>query len=231
VVAALRAGAGGAPYAFRVGGPPLIGRNAGRELARRELAKHIYHQGVSLTERILERIAGFLGRLFDQVNATVPGGWWAVVVLVALAVIVLGIVLTRLGPISLAHRAPGAPLLGTNIAAARDHRERAQQLAAAGDWAAAIREILRAMARDLEERAILPPRPGRTTDEFALEAGRALPRCAAELWSAARLFDDVWYGERPGTADGYARLTQLDAAVRAASPVPLEPAGAAGSAM
>jgi len=231
VVAAPPSGTGGAPYGFRVGGPPLIGRNVGRELARRELAKPIYAQGVSLAERILARIARFLSRLFQQVNTTVPGGWWAVICLATLAVIVLGVVLTRLGPISLAHRSRGASLLDANAATARDHRERAQRLAAAGDWAAAIREILRAIARDLEERAILPPRAGRTADELALEAGRALPGCAGELWSAARVFDDVWYGEQPGTADGYAQLRRLDAAVRAAKPVPLEPASATGSAM
>jgi uncharacterized protein DUF4129 len=203
------------------GGPPLIGRDAARALARRELAKPIYQQGTSLTERILEKIINFFGRLVQQVNTTVPGGWWALIVLGALAVIVIGVVLARLGPISLAHRVRRSAPLGDGVATARDHRERARELAAAGDWSGAIRESLRGIAKDLEERAILPPRPGRTADELAAEAARAMPGYGGGLWSAARLFDDVCYGERPGTAEGYARLRELDAAIRSARPLPL----------
>ncbi len=143
----------------------------------------------------------------------------------ALAVIILGAALARIGPISRAHRDRRGTLLGAGIATARDHRERADELAAAGNWSGAIRACLRAIARDLEERAILPSRAGRTADELAVEAGRALPGHAEELWSAARLFDDVCYGQRPGTPDGYARMRQLDAAIKSARPLPLQPAG------
>ncbi|WP_449066361.1 DUF4129 domain-containing protein, partial [Planomonospora algeriensis] len=58
---------------------------------------------------------------------------------------------------------------------------------------------LRAVARDLEERAVVEELPGRTADELAAEAGRALPGFAGELAEAARLFDDVTYGDLPGT--------------------------------
>ncbi|MGE5288551.1 MAG: DUF4129 domain-containing protein [Micromonosporaceae bacterium] len=222
---ALPVGAG----VFKAGGPPLIGRDTGRELARRELAKPIYHRGVSLAEQIYQKITNFLDTIFRHANASVPGGWWALVVLGTLAVIVLGVVLSRIGPIALGHRAGDRPLLGADVTTARGHRELARRLAATADWTGAIREILRAMALDLEERAILPPRPGRTADEFAMEAGRALPGYADDLMSAARLFDDVWYGGQPGTEDGYEELRRLDEAVGAARPVPLEPASAAGS--
>ncbi len=219
------------PTGYGVGGPPLISRAAARGMARRELAKPVYHQGVSFTDRVAEKIISLIGKLIQQVNSTVPAGWWTLVALGALAVIILGVVLTRLGPIALAHRARGTALHGGRVATARDHRERAQKRAADGDWSGAIRESLRAIARDLEERAILPPRAGRTADELAMEAGRALPAYGGKLWSAARLFDDVCYGERPGTPDGYAQLRELDAAVHAARPLPLEPAGAVGGAV
>jgi Domain of unknown function (DUF4129) len=208
------------------GGPPLIGREAGRGLARRELSKPVYHQGSSLSQRILEKIAAFLRAIFQHANTTVPGGWWAIVILATLVVIILGIVLSRLGPIALGHRDRSRRVLGAQAMTAREHRELAQRLAAESNWAGAIREILRAIALDLEERAILPPRAGRTADELAAEAGSVLPDCADELTSAARLFDDVWYGQRPGTEEGYARLRRLDTAVGAARPVPLAPAGA-----
>jgi hypothetical protein len=221
VVTGPPAGSATRPIGYRAGGPPLINRGDARGLARTELAKPIYHRSVSFTDRIIQKIISILGRLTHQVNANVPGGWWALMALGALAVIVIGVVLARLGPVSRAHRARGAVLRGGGVTTAREHRTRAQELAARGDWSGAIRETLRAIARDLEERAILPPRAGRTADELAAEAARALPGHGDELRSAARIFDDVCYGERAGTADGYARLRDLDAAVRVARPLPL----------
>ncbi len=58
---------------------------------------------------------------------------------------------------------------------------------------------------------MIPPRPGRTADELAAEAGAVLPGETAALGAAARLFDDVRYGGRAGSADGYQRLRDLDA--------------------
>src|SRR5690606_30430874 len=84
---------------------------------------------------------------------------------------------------------------------------------------------LRAVARDLEERAILDPMPGRTAAELAADAGRELPGLADELAAGARLFEDVTYGEMPGSAEGYARLVRLDEQVAAARPRPLTAGG------
>jgi hypothetical protein len=113
-------------------------------------------------------------------------------------------------------------LLDGTISAAKDHRSLGERHAATGEWAEAIRERLRAIARSLEERVILEPRPGRTADELALEAGSALPEQAGELVLGVRVFDDVWYGDRPGTAEGYERLKRLDERLQAAKPRPLE---------
>lgn len=220
---ALLASAGRWPDAAGLGQPPPIGRAAARELARRELAKSIYHRGDSVVARAWAEIVSQLDRLFGQANSALPGGWWALVALAVLAVIIVAVIVHRLGPVSAAHRLRRATLVGGATASARDHRERARQLAADGNWARAIRESLRAIAQDLEERAILPPSAGRTADELAVEAGRALPAWADPLRSAARLFDDVCYGDRPGSPDGYARLRQLDADIHTARPVPLQP--------
>jgi hypothetical protein len=78
---------------------------------------------------------------------------------------------------------------------------------------------VRAIAVELQERSILPPRLGRTADELAAEASGPLPAHAVRLRDAARLFDDVRYGGRAGTADGYQRLRDLDAGIRTAKPV------------
>ncbi len=208
-------------------GQPDVGRGEGRRLARDELSKAVYHPGAPLAQRILGTIGRWLARFYNDVNTATPGGWWAFVALAALAVIVIGVVRVLIGPVGRPHRRAGAgPLRGTRPLTARGHRERAARLAAEGDFAAAIIECLRAVAADLEERAVLAGDAGRTADEFAAEAGRALPAHADALLSAARLFDDVCYGGRQGTREGYERLRDLDAAVRAARPGPLvTPAG------
>jgi hypothetical protein len=97
-----------------------------------------------------------------------------------------------------------------------------------GDYSGAILECVRAIARQLEERGILAARAGLTADEIADEAGRVLPGDADALRAAARLFDDVCYGQRHGTQDGYQRLLALDARITAAqASQPAEPVAAA----
>jgi hypothetical protein len=195
-------------------GHPLVSRQTGQRLARAELSKAMYHPRPPLLERILNAIARFL----QSAQGTMPGGWWTLAALAALVVIVAAAILVWIGPVTRTTSRGAGALLASARRSARDHRQQAGRLAADGDFAAAIIEIVRAIAVDLEERDVLPPRLGRTAAEFAAEAGRALPDQAAELSAAARLFDDVRYGDRPGTAEGYQRLRDLDAAVRAARP-------------
>jgi hypothetical protein len=96
------------------------------------------------------------------------------------------------------------------------HRARADEAAAAGKWADAVRERLRAVARELESRGVLDPRPGRTADELAREAGSAVAAVAAPLQRGVRVFDEVWYGGRSADASSYAVLVEVDRAVREA---------------
>jgi hypothetical protein len=69
---------------------------------------------------------------------------------------------------------------------------------------------MRAIVRSLEERALLDIRPGRTADEAAAEAARALPTRADRLNTAARDFDDVTYGGRRASRQSYQRIAELD---------------------
>ena len=207
---------GPALHTVFAGGIPLIGRRAAQRLARAELAKPVYHLQPPLTQRILHAIAVWLGRLFRTAQG-LPGGWWAVVTLAAVVVIVAAIVLGRIGPVARAQRrarelaAPGRALT------ASDHRAAAGRLAEAGDFAGAICEAVRAIAAELDERGVLRPRTGRTADEFAAEAGRALPPHAADLLGAARLFDEVRYGRRAGTRPGYDLISSLDTRIGASA--------------
>ncbi|GAA1856835.1 DUF4129 domain-containing protein [Actinomadura bangladeshensis] len=203
-----------------------IGRDEARELARRELEKQIYQRDKpSMLERWWDEFAEWLQDLFNR--APTPGsqgsggGWVSIAIIVVIALVAVGLVVWLMwGRRNLRSRTD--PLLEEAPSTALDHREAAERHAAAGQWAEAIRERLRAIARDLEERAVLAARPGRTADELAAEAGEAVPELADELAAGVRIFDDVWYGDRPGTAEGYARMTDLDERLRAMKPKPLE---------
>ena len=73
-----------------------------------------------------------------------------------------------------------------------------------------MRERLRAVVRELEALGVLDPRPGRTADEVAREAGTAVPEVADDLSRAVGVFAEVWYGGRPADAEGYAVLVEVD---------------------
>ncbi|MGO9080488.1 MAG: DUF4129 domain-containing protein [Streptosporangiaceae bacterium] len=191
-----------------------IGRGAAQRLARRELSKAMYQP--SLRQRVLNAVGSFFARFLNQASASFPGGWWALITVVAVVVLLAAVVVAWVRPArsSQARR----PVLAGPVRTAAAYRLAAEQRAAAGDYGAAIVERLRAIAVGLEERGILAPRPGRTADELAAETSAALPGQAEGLSAAARLFDDVRYGGRPGSAAGYERLRDLDAQVMAARP-------------
>jgi hypothetical protein len=196
------------------GGVPVTGRPAGQRLARTELSKAIYHHQPSLTERVAHFLLTWLARLFRATQG-LPGGWWGFVALLVLAAILVTVVLARVGPVARAQRRRAGRGAAASARTAGEHRDAATRLAEAGDYAAAICERVRAIAAELDERGVLMPRIGRTADEFAAEAGRALPPHAAGLLGAARVFDEVRYGQRPGTRPGYEQVADLDTRIRA----------------
>ncbi|MEV4758450.1 DUF4129 domain-containing protein [Micromonospora sp. NPDC049559] len=92
----------------------------------------------------------------------------------------------------------------------------ADELAAAGRYAEAVRERLRAVVRDLAERGVLVHRPGWTVTELARMAGRARPSTAEPLGTASEIFSEIWYGLRPATADDDRAMRRQAERVRAA---------------
>ncbi len=188
-------------------GGPLIGRHTGQHLARRELAEMTFWQ------RVLHWLAG----LSANAGHVVPGGWFGLVALAILAVLAVTLVVYWARPSRSRSVSKDSVLAGESMSA-RDYRRAAERLAAAGDYAGAIVDGVRAIAAELDERAILPPRPGRTADELGVEAGRELPGLAADLRAVTRLFDDIRYGDKDGNLAGYDLVSRVDKAVRAARP-------------
>lgn len=198
--------------------PPVdIGREQARAEAERELLRPGYQQEPPV-DRLWRKVTEFLGDLLDGVG-TSTGGVISLVVITALLAVLTALLVWALRRMSRAGRTRGMGEPRPERTAT-EHRAAAQRHAAEGNWREAIQERLRAIARDLEERAIVSPLPGRTAMELAETAGRALPSHAAALREAARVFDDVTYGAAPGSRDAYLMLTGLDERLRTAGVTP-----------
>ncbi len=208
-----------APLRFAV--PIDLDREEARQAAREELAKEMYRTAEpGYVERAFRWFFDQLDRLLEQASAASPGGWVSLLGLVALVVAAIVAVRLKVGPLARAADV-GDPLFVGRPMTAQDYRAAADAHAAQQRWAEAVRDRLRAIIRSLEERHLLDPRPGRTADEAAREAGAALPQCAEALASAARDFDDIWYGGRTARPDTDARLRELDRRVQTIRPVAL----------
>jgi hypothetical protein len=82
----------------------------------------------------------------------------------------------------------------------------ADQLAAQGRYAEAVRERLRAIVRELVTAGVIEHIPGWTVTELAAAAGRARPGVRSGLDRASALFSDIWYGQRPAGAEQDAEM-------------------------
>lgn len=199
--------------------PVTTPRDPAREAARRELSKRMYHENdPGLIQRALNAFWDWVDKLFGAASAATPGGTLGLVVIVLAVLAVVAALWWRLGT-PRRTPTPSATLFDDRPRSAAEHRAAAEAHAAQGHWSQAVQERMRAVVRSLEERALLDPRPGRTADEAAAEAGRTLPGHTDRLRAAARDFDDVAYGGRSGDQHSYRRLTDLDRDLERTRPV------------
>jgi hypothetical protein len=203
--------------------PVELSREEAQDAAATELGRPIYQESrPGLAERVVQWLYEQITELLDRASEASPGG---VPGLLLICLLVVGAVVALrlgLGPVRRSARVEEALFVGGPRSAA-DHRAAADAHAAAGRWDLAVRERLRAVIRSLEERGLLEPRAGRTADEAAAEAGRALPDCAADLRSAALTFDDIWYGGGTASQADDRQLRDLDERVRRSRPVLVGP--------
>ncbi|GGV88436.1 membrane protein [Streptomyces gelaticus] len=190
-----------------------------REAAEHELSKPMYHENdPNLLQQGLDRLWDWIGELLDTASSAAPGGPLGLIALMLLVVGLVAALWWRLGTPSRPVRSADA-LFDDSPRSATEHRRAAEAHAAAQRWNEAVQERMRAVVRSLEERALLDPRPGRTADEAAAEAGRPLPAHAARLHAAAREFDDVTYGGRTADQQAYLAVRALDLDLETAKPV------------
>ncbi len=193
-----------------------IDSDAAHDAAQRELAKPIYPKP-SLTELFLDWVEDLLSRLTSS-GTNLPGEWLIPALLTALVIAAVLVAVHVARRTMRTDRGGGAGLFGEHELSAAEHRATAEEYAAQGNWSAAILHRLRAVARQLEETAVLEPIPGRTATELARDAGRVLPQLSGELIAATTAFNDVAYGDRPGTEAAYRLIVDLDDHLRHKTP-------------
>jgi hypothetical protein len=163
-----------------------------------------------------------LDELLSKVTDVTPGGLPSLVIV--LAVIVLLVVAMRLGlgpvglRVALTDRRGGA-----RSTTAAQYRAEAEALAAKGDYKEAVRARFRAIIRELEQRAVLDPRPGRTAGEIAREGAGAVPAIGDDLRRVAGTFDRVWYARHTATRADYDVVRDADERIRDARLVTAAP--------
>lgn len=193
----------------------LPGPAEAREAARHELAKPAYDKAKPpLTYRILKWVIDKLAELLARTTASVPGGRLGLLMILLLVAGLVALVVVKVRPALRSQRSDELFDAG-RVLDADEHRRRAEQAAARGDHADAVRERLRAVVRELEQRGLLDARPGRTADEVATEAGTAVPSLSEPLRRGVTVFDEVWYGGRTADASSYAVLVEVDRLVGA----------------
>ncbi|WP_029146340.1 DUF4129 domain-containing protein [Microbacterium luticocti] len=198
--------------------PPLTpDGDQARRWAEHELSDPAYAAAhPTAIDRIAQAVQQFFTQLFNGSPDAAWGAWLAVLVAVALIVlIVLALVFSGRRRLSRRGAPTATDLFGdTETRTAAQLRRAAASALARGEVAEAVVLRFRALARGLVERGAVELVPGATVHAFARTAGRVLPAHADALDAAAAAFDDVRYLRRPGSAELYARVAEVDDAVQ-----------------
>ena len=202
-------------------------RPEARRLLQEELAKTEYQRAKpNWFDQVLSAIRDWFDGLWGDGQGASPPGFSLVVLLaVVIAVLVIAFFVFGLPRINRRSAVTGALFGDEDARNAAQMRAAAEAAASAGDFALAIAEMFRSIARGLAERTVLTTSPGTTAHDFATRAGKAFPAQADALGAASRAFDEVRYLGHPGTAEQYREVAKLESRLRSAKPAALEPVG------
>jgi hypothetical protein len=188
--------------------PVDLTREQAQRLAELELSDPAYRAAQpSLIERAVAWLVEWVQRVAGRAAEAAPGGWLGILGLVLLIVVAVLFIRWRLGPVS---RSAGLTFTVDPGTSAAQYRTHADELAASGLWDEAVSERMRALVRGSQERGLIDAHPGWTADEVATEVGVRVPDARDSLIVAARAFDEVRYGGRPGSSAAYRSVADAD---------------------
>jgi hypothetical protein len=184
-----------------------------RQWAADELAKAPYQPH---GESLLDKVLGWLGDALSSLGNVGSGlGAGPTILAIAIVALIVGaVVFAVVGPMRRARRRAREHLVFEDDARdAATMRASAEQAAERGLWHLAVLERFRALIRSLEERDLIPERPGMTAHEAATETARRFPDLRHLVANASDTFDGVRYGNTAATAEDYERMVSLDRAL------------------
>lgn len=204
--------------------PVDLGRRQAQRLAELELSDPAYRAAEpGLVQRAIQWLVEQVSEIATRAAEAAPGGWLGILGFVLVIAIAVLFARWRIGPVR-----SSAELRFTvdPQVSAEQYRAQAEQSRAQGRWEEATSQRMRALVRASQERGLIDAHPGWTADEVALAVGEHVPAAASTLTKAARTFDEVRYGRRPGSAPGYQVVAAADDLVSAADlPSSRAPAG------
>jgi len=179
---------------------------------RQELAKPEYQP--TLLERATRWIGSALARLLDAVSGIARLNSVVAIAILVVALVVIALALGRLRREPRNRGAADRSVLEDTRTTAAQYRARATKALAEERWDEAVVDGMRAIAVGLVERALVEDQPSATAHEVATTASGVFPTEQARLESAARLFDDVRYGDRHADRAGAGALLELERSLR-----------------
>jgi hypothetical protein len=204
-------------------GPPLTPTvAAAREQLQNELSKPQYQAArPTLFDILWKDITDWFNSLTAPVVAGQGISQTLILTLIAVIVIaglVVGFVIFGVPRINRRSRISGALFGVDDDRDAGSLRRAAEAAAASGDYALAIEEGFRAIARGLAERGVVTTFPGTTAHGFAGLASGAFPDAANSLEQAASLFDGVRYLGDAGTETNWIVIRSVERTLRGSRP-------------
>ena len=183
-----------------------------------ELAKQEYAAAQpSLFDRLASGFLDWFTSLFDASRSGAPPVLLTVALVLLAVVVVVALVLFGLPRVN--RRSSAGTLFGEDDRRTADEMRRAARDAyGRGDWATAVLERFRAIARALDERTVVQVFPGTTAGAFARRAADAFDDQRTALREAARLFDGVRYADRVAGREDADAVASLDDRLAAARP-------------
>jgi hypothetical protein len=205
-----------------------MGEDQALERLREILARPEYHVDQSppwwqqLFGPVLDLLNYLLDLLIQTALDTVSGrdGWLGlgVLALSLVLIVVVAVYLVRAVRLSVTHDSRAGSV---SLAERRERSERlwqtAQQLAAAGQLAQAVRVVYLSALYALDERALLHVESSQTNREHARQLSRVHPEVAQTFSDVVERYDRVRYGHFPVTQTTFAELSDLVARARSAS--------------
>jgi hypothetical protein len=190
-------------------GPPLApSGDEGRSLLRAELLKKQYHD-----QHLVQRLLGWLGRLFERsvgaATGSSPATVFLTMLLAALLVVGFALLVTRVRRDSRVRTRVGS-VLPDDRPSASALRHRAEEALREERYDDAVLDAFRALTARQIERRELDDQPGMTAHEVSVRLAAAHPPLADDLRRGADRFDATLYGHRPATREHAVTVLALD---------------------